>query len=174
MDGIDLNPQFIEVAAQRNPKARFWVEDMTDFQLPSRYDVITCLFSAIGYVKTLEQLERTFQCFQQHLQPGGLILIEPWFSPSQWKSGRVDVLNYETADSKICRMYHGEQEGQLSILNFEYLIGSSQGIQHIKERHELGLFQPEDMLSILQSTGMHVKFDEQGISGRGLYIVYEK
>lgn len=172
VDGIDLNPQYIEVAAQRNPNSRFWVRDMTDFQLPSRYDVITCLFSAIGYVKSLENLERTVQCFQQHLNPGGVILIEPWFSPSQWMSGRFDVVNYETADLKICRMYHGDQEDQLSILNFEYLVGSAQGIQHIKERHELGLFHPEEMLTVLQSTGMQVTVDPEGISGRGLYILH--
>ena len=52
---------------------------MTDFDLGRGYDVVTCLFSAIGYVKTLEQVARTLACFRSHLADGGVIEIDPLF-----------------------------------------------------------------------------------------------
>ena len=80
------------------------------------------------------------------------------------------MLTAESNDRKICRMNVSEQEGSLSILNFHYLVGTSEGIKHYTERHELGLFSIEDMLGAFKRSGLKVKFDENGISGRGMYF----
>ena len=53
---------------------------MTTMSLGRRFDVITCLFSTIGYVKTYQNLAKTLRNFADHLRPGGLLLIEPWFT----------------------------------------------------------------------------------------------
>jgi hypothetical protein len=37
--------------------------------------VVACLFSSMGYVRT--NLDRTLACIARHLNPGGLVLIEP-------------------------------------------------------------------------------------------------
>ena len=41
------------------------------------YDVVLCLFSSIGYVKTKSNLNRAVKCMANHLTPGGILLIEP-------------------------------------------------------------------------------------------------
>lgn len=80
------------------------------------------------------------------------------------------MLTAESNESKICRMNVSEQEGSLSVLNFHYLVGTSEGVQHFIERHELGLFSIEEMLEAFKKSGLEVKFEENGISGRGMYI----
>src|SRR2546421_10743168 len=53
VDGLDLNGRYLEAARARNPAGRYVQADMTDFDLGARYDVVTCLFSAIGYLNAL-------------------------------------------------------------------------------------------------------------------------
>src|SRR6476646_7835961 len=47
-DGIDLDPAFVAIARRKCPSGTFVEADMTDFQLPRRYDAVLCLFSSIG------------------------------------------------------------------------------------------------------------------------------
>lgn len=170
VDGLDLNPDFIRVAEGKNPAGKYYCADMTDFQLEQRYDVLLCLFSSIGYVKTVEKLVETLTCFRRHLNPGGVILVEPWFTPQAWNPGEsVHMLTAETERGKICRMNLSEQQGSLSIINFHYLVGTRAGIRHFTEQHELGLFSVEDMLAAFQAARLGASYDEQGIAGRGLY-----
>jgi hypothetical protein len=40
-------------------------------------------------MKTYEQLKRTLVCMARHVRPGGVLLIEPWFTPDSWRAGSV-------------------------------------------------------------------------------------
>ncbi|HEV2171306.1 MAG TPA: class I SAM-dependent methyltransferase, partial [Candidatus Binatus sp.] len=53
VDGIDLNENYLAAARAKNPAGTYTLADMTGFDLSKRYDAVTCLFSAIGYVKTV-------------------------------------------------------------------------------------------------------------------------
>ncbi|MCR8845885.1 class I SAM-dependent methyltransferase [Paenibacillus sp. SC116] len=171
VDGIDLNKEFVALAQQRNPDSSFWCEDMTRFDVGRKYDVVMCLFSSIAYAKTLDAVVRTVQQFSNHLEDGGLILIEPWFTPKAWQPGFVSMIQHKTEEYQICRMTHADTENELSILNFEYLIGSKTGIEHRKERHELGLFGQKELTQAFESIGMKVEYDPVGLIGRGMYVL---
>ena len=80
VEGLDLDEQLLAMARQRNPDVRLHHADRANFALGRTFDVVTCLFSTIGYVKTLANLSRAIQCMAQHLLPGGFLLIEPWFT----------------------------------------------------------------------------------------------
>lgn len=139
VDGIDLDEAQIALARSKNPNSKLWVHDMTPFQLGKKYDVITCLFSSIGYAKTLEKVEQTIRQFREHLNENGIILIEPWFTPDTWREGFVTINHYESDDYKISRMSHSGTYGRISILSFEYMIGSKAGIERVTEKL-VGLF----------------------------------
>src|SRR5215475_7387150 len=67
VEGLDLDEQLLAIARQRNPEVPLHHADMIDFDLGRTFDIVTCLFSAIGYVKTLANLSRAIQCIAQHL-----------------------------------------------------------------------------------------------------------
>ena len=48
--GLDLDEGLLAEAQRRLPKLKFVHGDMSLAQLEQRFDVITCLFSAIGYL----------------------------------------------------------------------------------------------------------------------------
>lgn len=170
VDGLDLDPAFVEIARRKLPRGSVHQGDMTSFALPRRYDVVLCLFSSIGYVRTLETVRRTLERFRAHLADGGIVLVEPWFAPGVLEPGRVHVHTAESPGVSVARMSHIEVDDRLSRLRFEYLIGRPAGIEHVVELHELGLFTTGEMLDCFRGAGLHATHDPKGLIGRGLFV----
>lgn len=105
-----------------------------------------------------------------HLLPGGVLLVEPWFTPEQWNPGRAFMTQVNKPDLKIVRMSHSGQRGKISRLEFQYLIGTSKGIEHAVEMHELGLFTHKEYRDAFKGAGLVTRHDAEGLDGRGLYI----
>jgi len=106
----------------------------------------------------------------RHLLPGGVLLVEPWFSPEQWKPGRVSALFVDQPELKISRMNISEATDRLSFFVFHYVVGTPEGIEYFTERHELGLFTHDEYLDAFRKPGLEVIHDPEGLDGRGLYI----
>jgi len=170
VEGLDLNQELLEIARQRNPGIRFHLGDMVDFELESRYDVVTCLFSSIGYIKTVGNLKRAIHCMARHLLPGGLLIVEPWFTPKDWHPGTVHALFIDEPELKIARVNTSFVDKKLSYFDLHYLVGTPAGTEYFVERHELGLFEQEEMETSFRSAGLEVEYDPKGLTGRGLYI----
>ena len=158
------------ITRQQLPDVPLPHADMTTFNLGRPFDVVTCLFSSIGYVKTLDNLFRTVQCMARHLTPGGVLLIEPWFTPETWHPGTVSARFIDEPNLKIARINTSFVQGRLSYMDLHYLIGTPEGTEHYVERHELGLFTTEEMMRVLTACGLEATYDQDGLSGRGLFI----
>jgi SAM-dependent methyltransferase len=170
VEGLDLDPGMLSVARKNFPKIRFQQGDMVNFKLKRKFNIIVCLFSAIGYVKTKSRLQRAIKNMSQHLLPGGVLLVEPWFTPGQWHPGRVYTTQVNKPDSKIVRMSLSSQIGNVSLIEFQYLVGTPKGIKHDAEIIELGLFTKKEYLDAFRLTGLKTIYDPIGLDGRGLYI----
>jgi len=168
-DGVDLDENLLEIARARNPGAPFHLADMTDFDLGSTYDVVTCLFSAIGYVVTVERLRRAISSLARHLSPGGVVLVEPWFSPE----APLDPLSQMSVDLpnlKVARIVATQTIGNRYVAHFHYLIGKPGGVDYLVERHELGLFTRDEYRAAFEAAGVEAALDPKGLIGRGLWI----
>lgn len=175
IDGLDINEDFIKSAKGKNSNGSYHVTDMTDFSLSKKYDIIICLFSSIGYVKTLDKLGSTLKCFYDHLNENGLAIVEPWFTPDTWYNGKLHMLTHDKDDIKICRMNLSETKGKLSIINFHYLLGTpDKGVRHFEERHELAMFSKDEMIKAFKENDFDVTYDEHGLTGRGMYYGVKK
>jgi ubiquinone/menaquinone biosynthesis C-methylase UbiE len=170
VEGLDLSEELLELARQQNPDVLFHQADMVHFELARQFDVVTCLFSSIGYVRTVENLRQAINCMAQHVVPGGVVLIEPWFTPDTWHPGTVHAMLIDEPELKIARVNTSFSEGRLSYFDLHYLIGTPQGTEHFVERHELGLFDRDEMTAAFEAAGLEVSYDEEGLTGRGLYI----
>ena len=168
--GTDLNIDMLKVARKRLPGIRFVQVDMRSLELGRQFDIVTCLFSAIGYMKSKTELQSAIRNMSHHLLPGGVLMIEPWFTPEQWNVGHVSTIYVDKPDMKIFRMSHSGKKGRISLLAFQYLIGTPKGIQHISEDHEFGLFTHAEYVDAFKKAGLDVTHDPEGVDGRGLYI----
>lgn len=170
IDGIDLEPKFVEIARAKNPDGNFSIADMRAFQLEKRYDIVQCLFSSIGYLLTPQDVVAALTCFRAHLAPGGVILVEPWLSPAAYKPSEAHMVTVDMPNLKVCRMNVSEREGDISVLHFYYLIGTDKGVRKAEEIHRLALVPTDQMVSHFQTAGLCCVFDEVGLSDRGLFI----
>jgi SAM-dependent methyltransferase len=170
VEGLDIDINMLAVARSNFPGVRFQQGDMVDFKLNRKFDVIVCLFSAVGYVKTKSRLQKAMKTMSQHLFPGGVLLVEPWFAPEEWHPGRVFVTQVDKGDLKIVRMSYGSQRGKVSIIEFQYLIGTPRGMKHDVEILELGLFTKQEYLDAFRPAGLNVIHNAKGLDGRGLYV----
>ena len=171
VDGLDLDPGLLAVARAKVPAARFFEADMADFDLETRYDVVMCLFSSIGYLRTLDRVTSALRCFRRHLAAGGVVIVEPWFAPGVLRVGRGgEAKRGEAAGMRVERTYTTTVDGRQSTLVFDYRIEDASGVRYEQEVHELGLFTEAEMLASFRDAGLTATHDPEGLIGRGLYI----
>lgn len=169
VEGLDLDANLLEIAAGRNPGVTLHAGDMIDFDLGRTYDVVMCLFSSIGYVQSVENLQGAIRSMAAHLEPGGVLFIEPWFRPDTFEEGHIGLLVVDEPDLKITRMNSTRRAGNVSILDFDYLVGTSEGTEHFTETHRLTLFTDKDHLDAMRAAGLEPQ-EPADLMGRGLHI----
>jgi len=170
VEGLDINATMLKVAQAHNPDIPFHQGDMVDFDLGRQFDIVTCLFSGIGYVQTVPRLRQTLRTLARHLLPGGVLIVEPWRSPGDFQPGQIRCVFVDQPDLKIARMAVTRTDGNLSILDYHYLVATPDGVEYFTEEHKAGLFLPADYLEAFRSSGLEVIHDAEGLIGRGLYI----
>jgi ubiquinone/menaquinone biosynthesis C-methylase UbiE len=173
VEGFDIDPEILEIAHARCPDVPFHQGDMVNLELTSRFDVVTCLFSSIACVKTVENLYKSVARMSFHLKPSGLLFIEPWFYPDNYWIGKVTANFVDQQDIKIAWMFITEIEGKVSVYNTHFLVGTPKGIEYVTERHEYGLFTHEEYQDAFHRAGLDVKYDSKGLfggHGNGIYI----
>jgi ubiquinone/menaquinone biosynthesis C-methylase UbiE len=170
--GIDASEQMLVVARRNAPGASFVRGDMKDFKMEKRFDVVICLFSGIGHLRTRAEVGDALGNFARHMKKGGVLIVEPWLRESKWRDGRVDLQRYESDSLKIARVNFGRREGAFSVIDERYLIAESgKGIEYVKDRLKLRFFELDYALGAMKSVGLKPEFAEDGLMpGRGLLI----
>ena len=154
VEGLDLEVKMLKAARKRCPDVVFHHGDMVNFKLDRQYDAIACLFSSIGYVKTVGNLRKTVKNFARHLNLGGVAIIEPWFTPEAWHPGSVHATFVDQPELKIARINISERKRRLAVMKMHHLVGTPQGVTYFAELHEMGLFTHEEYLGAFRRCGL--------------------
>ncbi|HEU4993287.1 MAG TPA: class I SAM-dependent methyltransferase [Gemmatimonadaceae bacterium] len=170
VDGLDIDQAMLAVARRKVPEASFFEADMSSFALDKSYDAVLCLFSSIGYLRTLDRVTAALDCFRQHLNEGGVVVVEPWFAPGVLQPGRRDVKQADVGATHVERSSAIAVEDRLSTIIFEYKITGGGNAAFAREEHKLGLFTPEETLECFRAAGLNATWDPQGLIGRGLFV----
>lgn len=170
VDGFDLDPNFVRIAARKHPSGRFFVAEMTAFTAPRRYDAVLCMFSSIGYLLTLDRVRSALSCFRAHLAPGGVLVVEPWMPPGVLDPSRTATHSGTAGGVRVSRESRVEIDGSISRLMFSYEISDDSGTRHASEVHTLGLFSQAEMQRAFDEAGLDAQYDPEGPNGRGLYV----
>lgn len=170
--GIDLEPTFVQRARGRCPGGRVAVGDMRSFDLGRTFDVVTCLFSAIGHVGDEAGLQAAIAAMARHVAPGGVLLVEPWRATSDGRDGEFGVQVAEAPGSTLIRANQTSTDGDVSVVRFAWTEVSAGGIERLDEVLRLTRFTPEQLRETLERAGLDASFDERGCNGdgRGLWI----
>ena len=171
VEGVDIEPTMIAVAATRLAGVPLAIGDMTNIDLGRRFDVVTCLFSSIGYVATVDRLDVAVGAMARHLNPGGVLVIEPWILPDDWRdpgSNRCEYIDGD--DATLARVISSLRAGHITTLQIHYVHASAGRIHTEDETHTLGLFSREQYLAACRKSGVSAHWHHPGLRGRGLVI----
>jgi SAM-dependent methyltransferase len=173
VEGLEASGPMAAAARRRLPGVTVHEGDMRSFDLGRRFDAVVCLFSAIGYMLTTDDLDLAVATMTAHLEPTGVLVVEPWYGPEQWlelEEGEVGVNLVEPEGQILVRMVRCWSEGEISNMEMHYLRGSPEAIRHSVQHHRLRLSTDDDYRRAFARAGLGVERIEPGLSGRGLYV----
>lgn len=170
VEGLDASEAMLSLARRRVPNTAFHMGDMTGFDLGKRFDVVTCLFSSVGHLTSLEDLERAIGTMARHLKPGGVLVIEPWLHPGRFQEGRIGTDFVDLPELKVARITLTTLEGRLTTLSMHHLVGRPDGVEYFVEEHVLALYTEDEYLSCFRAEGLEAWHEQEGLMGRGLFI----
>lgn len=101
VSGLDLSESIIEIANEKRKinhlDIPFYVMDMTSFRLDEKFDVITCFFDSVNFLKDKKQISNLFDSVYKHLNNGGYFIFDV-FSKEMFKEYENNEMHedYET------------------------------------------------------------------------------
>lgn len=170
VEGLDREEGFLEIVRTKFPELTFHNGDMREFDLGERFDVVTCLFSSIGYMTTVGDLNKAIANMGRHLVKGGVLIVEPWFSGEAWRTNTPHMVTVDKPELKIARVTTSLTEGRLAVMDMHHLIGTPESTHHFVERHEMLLASHDELMNAFRLAGLDPVHVEEGLTWRGLYI----
>lgn len=119
---------------------------------------------------TVPRLEQALKNLERRTLPGGLVVVEPFISPDDWRDGSLHAAFVNQPDLKLARMNINRREGHIGVIDFHFLVATPAGIEFFTERHDLALFTHDEYLGAFAAAGLNVTYDSEGLAGRGLYL----
>ncbi|GHH51088.1 class I SAM-dependent DNA methyltransferase [Streptomyces candidus] len=163
VEGIDVSEDMVRLARRNLPGVPVHQGDMENFRLDSAFDVITCMFSSVGYLSTAAELTASMRTFARHLNPGGVIVLEPWYFPDEFVPGQIMSTLATEEDRTISRISHATRKGDFAQVVAHYLVAdSATGVQHFIDSHDLALFTREEYETAFAHAGCSVTYHPRG------------
>ena len=170
--GVELTQEMADLACKKLPHVPIHIGDMRDFDLAMEFDIVLCLFSSIGYMKTIAELKAAAENLMRHLAPGGILIVEPWLRADAYTAGFLSASLVDLPELKICRMMRSEKEGNLSIMDMHHMVTRPSGVTYFVERHEMGLFTDQEYVDAFSAEGFRTEMSSESLTQeRGLIVV---
>ncbi|MBW3020687.1 class I SAM-dependent methyltransferase [Candidatus Woesearchaeota archaeon] len=85
--GLDPFESMLRVARKKLKKTKLIKGDMRYFNLKKKFDVIISLYSVISYSGTYSVFKKVLKNIYNHLNEGGILIIDPFFQKEPGKKG---------------------------------------------------------------------------------------
>jgi len=156
---VDISEDMLSLAKKLNPEVKYQYGDMRTISLKERFDSVTILDS-MNYIKTEEDLQRTFITTYEHLKPGGVFLTFVEQIAGQFKQNNTTCSTHSQGDVEITfieNYYDPDSTDTNYEAIFIYLIHVGGKLEVHTDRHLCGIFKLETWIELLKAVGFEVK-----------------
>ncbi|MGW6783954.1 class I SAM-dependent DNA methyltransferase [Streptomyces sp. NPDC054987] len=169
--GVDLSADMLAVAARLNPGVPLTQGDMRDFRLGRTFSAVTCMFSSVGYLETAADLDAAIANLAAHLEPGGVLVVEPWWCPESFRPGWVGADVVRSGERTISRVSHTVRDGRNSRMEVHYTVADPlAGIEHFTDTHVMTLFERTEYRDAFLRAGLEPSYVRHELYGPGLFV----
>lgn len=151
--GVDINPEMLRIAREKLPDVEFIEGDMKKLDVNHEFDVLICMFSAMNYNTTPEELKTTLKNFYTHLKKGGVLIFDLGINKENWIEGLVSVDSVVDDGVKLARICQSHLEDGIFNANFIFLTKENGKVDFDIDQHELGVFGIETVWEIMENIG---------------------
>lgn len=170
--GVDASREMLKVARRNVTGVDFVDSDMTDFELNKQFDVILCLFSSVGYLRSRSEVKKAIINFSEHMKRGAVLIVEPWFEKTDWTRGSVHMRTYDSENLKIARVGFSDIDGEFATADESYLIAErGKGTTYVRDIQKLRFFEPDWTFETMRRAGLRPAFSKKTLMpGRKLMV----
>jgi predicted TPR repeat methyltransferase len=76
VSGLDISAKMLSIARKKVPRSKLFRQDMVDFRINARFEVIFCVFDSINHVRRFSDWKKVFAAVRRHLLPGGCFIFD--------------------------------------------------------------------------------------------------
>ncbi|OOC57012.1 MULTISPECIES: class I SAM-dependent methyltransferase [Nocardiopsis] len=170
VEGLEISLTMRERSRRRLPSVPVHSGDMRNFGLGRSFDAVTCLFTSVNYVGGVPELRDAVRRMADHLVPGGVLVVEPWWFPERFLEGHVAGDLVREGDQTIARVSHSRREGRATRLEVHWTVAGPSGVSGFTEVEHLMMFTEAEYRAAFDLAGCDVDFHGTWLTGRGLFV----
>ena len=158
LTSVDISEPMLKIAQELNPEVTYQYGDMRTIRLRENFDAVTILDS-ISYMRTANDLKRTFATAFYHLKPGGVFLTIAEKTAGQLEKSESFVSTYSRGNIEITFLenYYDPDPSDTSFeATFIYLVRVNGQLEIHTDPHICGIFKLETWHELLKETGFKV------------------
>ncbi|WP_433873667.1 class I SAM-dependent methyltransferase [Saccharopolyspora sp. CA-218241] len=170
VEGVEVSPDMLAIARSKLPGVPVHRADMRDFELGRRFDAVCCLFSSVGYLATVRDLDAAIARMAAHLRPGGVLVVDPWWFPDRFLDGFTSESTVNEGEQEVRRRSRSTRVGDVVRHEAHYAVADPTGTRSFAAIQWITLFTRTEYISAFARAGCAVEHLEGFMSQRGLFV----
>jgi len=170
--GLDLNPEYLELAKQAAKASKVTIEtiaaDMRRIPFENQFDAIVNMYSSFGYLESEAEDLKALESAAKALKAGGRILLDmlnrEWaidnYVQNDWHTGADGTLYVERRDLDLAT----------SRMHVHFIVVDPKGSRRESIGHIIRLYTLTEMTRLLERVGLHVTAVFGGFDGEAYAI----
>jgi SAM-dependent methyltransferase len=155
VEGVDASEAMLEVARRRLPDVPLHQADMRTLEIGRTFDVVTCLFSSIGYITERDELAGTIGRLAAHVAPGGVLILDGWVRPDAWNDDHhVSADVAEDGGTSVARVSFSRRTGDITEIEMHHLVRTDGNVEYFVENHRLRLAPTVEYVAAVEAAGL--------------------
>ncbi|GLW91859.1 class I SAM-dependent DNA methyltransferase [Actinokineospora globicatena] len=172
--GVEISEPMVQVARKKFDGEVVHLGDMRDFALGRRFDAVTCMFGSIGHTMSEAELDAALTCFADHLNPGGVLVVDPWWFAETFTEGYIAGDVVEVEGLTVARVSHATRVSGKSRMEVHYTVARPEGITHFAETYLASLYTRQQYEDAFARAGFTAEYLPGVQNGRGAFVAARK
>jgi SAM-dependent methyltransferase len=170
MCGLDRSPQMLTIARQklRDRHVKLYRQELPHFEIKAatlrrrssvqQFDLVTCFFDSLNYLRDERQLRATFKAVRRHLRPGGWFIFD-MNTPYQLKTVFTDQRPYSGVNENVAWIFRNGPTNtpDLADLLLTFFVKRGKHWQRFDEIHRERAYSNQVIVTALRDAGLQVK-----------------